>query len=85
MVEFREMFGNMSAAIERLSKDVTSLQLSSAQKGVDKPQHSRQGHTEQQPPRAPIRKFEAENNLNDMGDFGVFTDEEDRYRPRDRR
>ena len=54
MAEFRVMFGSMSAAIERLSKDVTSLQFSSVPKGVEEPQHSRQGQTAQQPPRAPI-------------------------------
>ena len=85
MAEFREMFGTMNAAIERLSREVTSLQFSSGQKEVEGPQQSRQEQAEQQPHRVSIHEVEAENNLDDMEELDEFEDEEDMYGPRDRR
>ena len=70
IVEFIEMFRSINAAIERLSREVTSLQLSSVQKEDAEPL---------------VREFEAENELDDVGDLDEFNVDENRYRSRDRR
>ena len=85
LAEFRDLFQNMNAAIQKLSIDITSLQVSSAQERIEEIQQSRRLQIEQQPPRTLMREFEAENNLGELDDMGEDDDEEDRYRPRDRR
>ena len=82
--KFTDMMENMNTAMEKLSREVASVQMTSAQRGFMEPQHSMQIPTEHRPPRTPHGEFKAENNVDEFDGF-ADDDDGDEYRPRDRR
>ena len=82
--KFIDMMENMNINMEKLSREVASVQMTSAQRGFMEPQHSRKIPTEHRPPRTPHGDFEAENNVDEFDGF-ADDDDGDEYRSRDKR